>query len=68
MAGPTWRGLAGSRVTLGDGTEVVADVDYLRRSITDPRAELVAGYGPLMPDLDLTEREVDDVVAYLRTL
>jgi mono/diheme cytochrome c family protein len=42
--GPTVEGLAGSEVELADGETVTADEDYLARSITDPDAQIVAGY------------------------
>ena len=43
-AGPTLKGLAGSSVTLTDGSTVTADDPYLARSITDPDAQIVKGY------------------------
>ena len=43
-AGPTWKGLAGNVVKLSDGSTVVADHDYLVRSILDPDAQVVEGY------------------------
>lgn len=68
MAGPTWQGLGGSEVELSDGSTVVADTEYLRRSIEDPGAEVVAGFANLMPEPRLTDDEIDDVVAYIQTL
>jgi protein SCO1/2 len=46
---PPLEGLFGHPVTLQGGTTVTADEDYLRRSILDPGAQIVAGYLPLMP-------------------
>jgi len=66
--GPAWKGLAGSTVTLEDGSEVVADTEYLRRSIVDPQAEIVSGYSVTMPAAVLTEDEVDALVAYIEAL
>ena len=71
--GPTWKGLAGSQVTLADGRTVTADDDYLRRSIREPDAEIVAGFRPgvmgeAIPGGPLTAADIDDVVAYLQTL
>src|SRR5205085_991994 len=34
--GPTWKGLAGSRVRFADGSSAIADADYLRESIRLP--------------------------------
>lgn len=67
-AGPTWAGLAGSTVELEGGETVVADADYLRESITDPKAKVVAGYAPVMPASDLPDEELDAIVAYLQQL
>lgn len=67
-AGPKWEGLAGSTVELEDGTEVVADTEYIRRSIVDPSAEIVSGYSMRMPDNDLSDDEVDALVTYIESL
>jgi mono/diheme cytochrome c family protein len=73
--GPTWIGLAGSDVEVkvpedeGGGTRiVVADDDYLRRSILDPAAEEVVGYTVKMPTNGLSEADADAVIAYIKEL
>lgn len=66
--GPAWVGLAGSTVELEGGTSVIADADYLRRSILDPQADVVAGTTIDMPVTDLSEKQVDDLVAYIEEL
>lgn len=63
--GPTWAGLAGSEVTLSNGTTVQADRSYLRRAINDPDAEVVDGFAPIMPDLSLEADQVDAIVTYI---
>ena len=65
--GPTWQGLAGSDVTLDDGTVVVADRDYLRRAITDPGSQVPLGFGP-MPTQQLTPEQVDALANYIAGL
>jgi cytochrome c oxidase subunit 2 len=67
-AGPTWQGLLGSQVELADGTTVTADRAYITRSVRDPDAQQGNGYNGVMPAYDLTDDEIDDLVAYLRTL
>jgi cytochrome c oxidase subunit II len=42
--GPTWKGLAGSQVTLADGSKVVANDAYLTTAIEDPDKQIVQGY------------------------
>lgn len=64
--GPAWNGLVDSEVLLEDGSIVVADDVYLRRSISDPRADIVAGYSVSMPENDLTDEEIEAVVAFIR--
>lgn len=65
--GPAWTGLAGSEVELSDGRTVVADTEYLRRAITDPAAELRKGYTVPMPEVPVTDEEVDVLVAYVES-
>jgi cytochrome c oxidase subunit 2 len=67
-AGPSLVGLAGSTVTLADGTTMVADTAYLTRAIADPSADLVADYNLRMPANGLTDAEIADIVAYIETL
>ena len=67
-AGPSWVGLAGSTVELDDGSTPVADEAYLRRSISEPQAQRVAGYTIAMPENGLSEDEVDAIVAYILEL
>ncbi len=66
--GPTWQDLAGSDVPLDDGTTVVADADYLRRSIEDPGAQRVEGFTVRMPEVSLSDDEIDDLIAHIESL
>jgi len=60
-------GLAGSQVTLADGSTLVADTAYLTRAIANPSADLVADYNLKMPANSLSEAEIADIVAYIAT-
>jgi len=68
--GPALAGLIGRTVTLREGTTVTADEDYVRESIREPEAKLVAGYEPVMPSFagQLSESQLNALVAYLKTL
>lgn len=71
LVGPTWKGLFGSQVTVvADGREknVVADEAYLTRSIRHPPKEVVKGYEPQMPEIQLKDNDVADLIAYIKTL
>jgi cytochrome c oxidase subunit 2 len=67
---PTLAGLYGRPVPLNDGTTVTADEQYLRESILDPPAKVVAGYPQLMPSYrgQLSDEQVAQLVAYIKTL
>lgn len=67
-AGPTWRELYGTAVTLDDGTMVIADEAYLRRSIMDPGAQKVEGYGAIMPRNRLSEQQVSLIISYIEAI
>lgn len=66
--GPSWVGLLGSERELEDGTTVIADRDYLYRSIAEPDAEVVAGYSVRMPSNGLDDAQISDVIAYIEEL
>lgn len=67
-AGPTWKGLYGKTETLANGSTVVVDDDYLKKSISDPNAMIVKGYSPVMPPFNLSGEELDALIAYARDL
>jgi cytochrome c oxidase subunit 2 len=67
-AGPTWKGLAGSKVELESGKTVTADDAYLTKSINNPSAQVVKGFQPIMPERKLPADQVAAIVAYLKAL
>jgi cytochrome c oxidase subunit 2 len=67
-AGPTLSGVAGSQVKLADGSTVTADDAYLRESIVNPTAKRVDGYSITMPKRELTDAQVDALIAYITAL
>jgi cytochrome c oxidase subunit 2 len=68
--GPSLVGVYGKRVALQDGREVVADDGYLRESILNPTAKLVAGFQPVMPTFQgqLDEEQVMQLIQYIKSL
>lgn len=69
--GPTLKGLYTREVTVitqGKEHKIVADEPYIRRSIKEPRADIVKGFPPVMPALPLSDHEIDAIVEYLKTL
>ena len=69
MVGPS---LAGIGSDAGSSVSGVSAEDYLRKSIMDPNADIAEGFAAgIMPATlagELTEQQVNDLVAYLLTL
>jgi cytochrome c oxidase subunit II len=68
--GPSLTGLFGKTVKLESGATVIVDEDYIRESISDPRAKIVAGYQPIMPTFKglISEEGVLQLIAYIKSL
>jgi mono/diheme cytochrome c family protein len=69
--GPSWQGLFGSEITLESGETITADEAYIRESILDPNAKVHEGFpASVMPSFDgvLTDAQIDQLIAYIRTL
>ena len=68
--GPTFRGLFGEPQTLASGERVVVDENYIRESILEPQAKVVAGYEPVMPTYQgrLKDEEIAALIAYIKSL
>ena len=68
--GPMLTGLFGKPVELQGGGTVVADEAYLRESIVNPQAKIVAGFQPLMPTFQglVTEEQLLQLISYVRSL
>jgi cytochrome c oxidase subunit 2 len=66
--GPAWAGDLGKQIELTDGSTVTVDEAYLRRSIADPSAQVHAGFTVAMPENQLTDAEIDKIIAYIVAL
>lgn len=65
---PTLHGIWATESELADGRSVAVDEEYVRRSIIEPSADVVAGYDPIMPAVPLEESEVAQLVEWVRSL
>jgi cytochrome c oxidase subunit 2 len=65
---PPLEGLIGRVVHLQDGRTLVADENYVRDSILEPRKDVVAGHAPVMPSFagQLDEEDIAALVAWMR--
>jgi len=67
---PSLNGLYNAKVLLADGTTVTADDAYIRESILQPKAKIVAGYQPVMPTFQglVTEEQILNLTSYIKSL
>jgi len=70
--GPTWKGLAGSKVDLADGSSVTADDAYLTESILNPGAKVVKGFANGIMPQDISKQfkpgDLENLIAYIKSL
>ena len=68
--GPDLNGVFERDVRLASGERVGADETYLRESILDPGAKLVAGFGRTMPSFrgQVDEEQMHTLIRYLKSL
>jgi cytochrome c oxidase subunit 2 len=67
---PNLVGVFGQNVQLTGGGVVKADEAYIRESILNPTAKVVAGFQPIMPTFQglVTEEQVLQLIEYIKTL
>ena len=68
--GPSLAGLLGKAVRLQSGATVTADENYIRESILEPQAKIVAGYPSIMPTFKglISEDGIMQIIAYIKSL
>ena len=68
--GPSLVGVFGKPTQLQGGQTVLVDEGYIRESIVNPQAKLVAGYPPIMPTYQglISEEGLLQLVAYVKSL
>lgn len=68
MSGPSWKQLYNAKRELTDGKVVIADDNYLRESIVNPKAKVVKGYMPVMPTYAglLSDREINGIIEFIK--
>jgi cytochrome c oxidase subunit II len=68
--GPVLNGIFGSSVQLQGGGAATVDEAYVRESIVNPQAKVVAGFPPIMPPFQgmVSEEQLLQLIAYLKSL
>jgi cytochrome c oxidase subunit 2 len=68
--GPALAGLFGRQVLMTNGQSIKADEGYIRESIENPQAKLVAGFGPIMPTFQgqVSPEQLIQIMAFIKSL
>jgi len=68
--GPTFKDVYGAETPLDNGSRVLADEDYIRESILDPGAKIVAGFRNEMPTFRgrITDKEIGELIEFIKSL
>ena len=67
---PQLKGFFGHTVQLQNGGTAVTDESYIRESIVNPQAKVVAGFQPIMPTFQglVTEEQLLELIEYVKSL
>ena len=71
QVGPSFKGIQGREeevITNGKERKVKVDDEYVRNSILHPNVDIVKGYPPIMPVIPVTDKELNAMVEYLKTV
>ncbi|AIY42222.1 Alternative cytochrome c oxidase polypeptide CoxM [Collimonas arenae] len=66
--GPTWKGLYGKTETMESGATALVDEAYLKTFIRNPQARVVKGFAPMMPKIEMSDAELEALVAYIKSV
>jgi len=68
--GPTFFKVFGKEETLADGSIITVDEDYIRESVLEPNAKVVAGFEPVMPTYQgrMKDDQIEALIAYIKSL
>lgn len=66
--GPSFKGIFGHQVKFNDGKSATVDENYVRESMLQPQAKIVAGFEGIMPTFQglLREREINALVEFIK--
>lgn len=68
--GPSWKAIYGAQHKMTDGKSFEVDENYIRESILQPQAKIVAGFEGIMPSYQgqIRERQLVALIAYIKSL
>lgn len=72
LIGPSWKGLYGKEEKVkenGKEMTVIVDDAYIRESILEPSRKITVGFEQtMMPQMAVTDEEINQIIAYMKTL
>ncbi|MEM9367803.1 MAG: cytochrome c oxidase subunit II, partial [Planctomycetota bacterium] len=70
LVGPSFLNLYGSEHGLTDGSNISVDAQYIRESIINPKAKIVAGYPNVMPSYkgQLSDDDIASIIEYQKSI
>src|SRR5262249_43996242 len=77
LTGPSWKDMYGAPVEFADGTSYTAEqmtgtafANYVRKSATEPAAQIVKGYPNQMTSYQgkINDDELNNIIAYMKTI
>jgi cytochrome c oxidase subunit 2 len=69
VIGPSFKGIWEAEHVLVDGSRVIVDENYIRESILEPQAKVVAGYDPVMPTFKgrFKDEDITAMIEFIKT-
>jgi cytochrome c oxidase subunit II len=70
VIGPTFKNIFGYEHAFKDGTKAIVDENYIRESILNPGAKIVAGYDNVMPSYQgrMKDVEITAIIEWLKSI
>ncbi|MCA9773482.1 MAG: cytochrome c oxidase subunit II [Myxococcales bacterium] len=67
---PTLKAAFGRQESLTDGSKIVIDENYIRESVVNPAAKVVAGFNPIMPAYQgrVSDEDLTAIIQYIKSL
>lgn len=66
--GPTFRDLFGRQENFADGSTLMVDENYVRESVHNPGAKIVAGFQNVMPTISLKDEELQALILWMKSI
>jgi cytochrome c oxidase subunit II len=69
--GPTFKGVFGKNETIirdGKEQQILIDEAFIRRKLLHPEIERIKGFPPIMPPQQVSDKEIDSIIGFIKSL